>query len=239
MRLRQENIRLQAIEQRAQQDNLRVQELQQLVNFVGRSQKAPLLTARVLAGANGYFGHSLLIDAGNLNGIREGYAVHSASGLIGRIINTTDNTARVLLLSDAESRVPVAIGDNMYHGVLVGAGSELPRLLFTPEHAEIKEGDQVITSGAAGMLAAGLRVGHISRHEDSFRVHLASHAQKLRYVAIEQHAGPAAHLTEFFAAKALERQFEKGTAPPSQETERERLSKPFAGANLDLGAVSQ
>lgn len=231
VRLRRENIRLKALEDRMQLYNVRMQELQRLAKFISQDKQAPLLTARVLAGANGFFGHSLLLDVGSNNGIRHGYAVHNFTGLIGRIIDVTDDTARVLLLSDAESRVPVAVGDNMYHAILAGAGSQPPRLLFVPETAQIKDGDQVVTSGAGGVMAAGRLVGRVSVSADGFKVQLAAFNRKFRYVAIERYAGPAARLTDLLATKALERSAKHGVV--------KRQAAPFAGAQLNLKAAAQ
>jgi len=204
VRLRQENLRLRVAEKRALQDRTRMQEAQRAAELVGNNAKAPLLTARVLSGANGTFGHSLLIDAGCRNGIDADYSVQSSGRLIGRIVDVTDDTARVLLLSHPQSRTTVVVGNRMHPAILIGTGREFLILESSLTDAQIQDGDLVLTSGEDGVFSSGLRIGRVRKTPNGLRVQLAAHSQKIRYVAIERGIGPAAQTKTRDAAQSAE-----------------------------------
>ena len=231
-RLREENLNLRSMDERAQQDRARIEELQQLAMLVGPSQRMPLLVARVLAGANGYFGQSLLLQAGCRHGLDVGYAVYSSGGLIGRIVAVTEETARVRLLSDAQTFTHVVVGKDMHRAILAGAGGDLPRLTEITQSLKIKNGDLVVTSGIGGLFEAGLRIGRVVETEGGLRVQIIANRQKLRYVAIERHGVPMSHTVERSAGKydAVQR---------CRKISEDRRFKLLTGARLNAGATSR
>ena len=149
-------LRWQAIAQRLETENA---SLRQLLKVVPDPQEQ-YRSARVVADSAGAFARSVLVNAGSGVGVRKGQVVLTAEGLVGRVIATSPRGARILLISDLNSRIPVFVGQTRVRAVLAGDNSDRPRLIhIEPGVATIVPGDQVVTSGIAGAFPPGLPVG--------------------------------------------------------------------------------
>ncbi|MHA1536869.1 MAG: rod shape-determining protein MreC [Alphaproteobacteria bacterium] len=120
------------------------------------------IVARVIADPGRGYVRSLLIGTGASAGIRRGLAVVNARGMIGRVTEVGERSARVLLLVDINSRIPVRIERTRERAILAGNNSKTPRLLYLSELSQVRAGDRVITSGHDGVLPPGLPVGLVS-----------------------------------------------------------------------------
>lgn len=120
------------------------------------------ITARLIADVGSAFVKSLLVKAGHEDGVQKGQAVISGDGLLGRIIGSSEQTARVLLITDLNSRVPVIIEGSSYHAILAGRNSSSPVLEHLPNEADIQKGARIVTSGKGGLFPAGLPVGVVT-----------------------------------------------------------------------------
>ncbi len=123
---------------------------------------AGFVSARVVADTGGAFAHSLLINAGTGDGVRKGQAVVTGDGLVGRIAGVASRSARILLITDLNSRIPVLVEPSRIRAILAGDNSDRPRIIHTPPGAMISPGDRVVTSGHGGAFPAGLAVGHVT-----------------------------------------------------------------------------
>jgi rod shape-determining protein MreC len=124
------------------------------------------LSARVIADSAGAYARSLLIDAGSDEGVKRGDAVLGGRGLVGRITEVGRRTARVLLLTDLNSRLPVFIeAKEPLRAILAGDNSPRPTLRFFPAKAVIRPGDRVVTSGVGGLFPANLPIGVVTGFE--------------------------------------------------------------------------
>jgi rod shape-determining protein MreC len=74
--------------------------------------------------------------------------------------------ARVLLVTDLNSRVPVLIENEHARAVLAGDNSARPGLLYVEPQTAVKIGDRVVTSGDGGLFPPGLPVGTVAAIED-------------------------------------------------------------------------
>ncbi len=146
------------------------------------------IAARVLADPGGPYVRSLLIRAGNRDGIRKGRAVVTAEGLIGRVTEVGELTARVMLITDVNSRTAVVVGEFGERAILAGNNAELPRLVHVPRLAKIAPGDKVSTSGHDGVLPPGLPVGEVADSDErGFRVKPFVGSQNYGFVRIIDH----------------------------------------------------
>lgn len=160
-RLRAENERLlrwEAVALRLEQEN---QVLRNLLNYAP-SPEARSVSARVIADFGGSFAHSMLLYAGSRNGISKGAAVLSGEALVGRVIGVAARSARVLLVTDLNSRIPVMVAPEQTRAILAGDNSERPHLLHVMPETAIAPGDRVVTSGDGGVFPPGLPVGVVS-----------------------------------------------------------------------------
>lgn len=165
-RLREQNARLiqwQAVARRLEAEN---QSLRELMNFSDQGSVG-YVTARVIADTGGAFAHSLLVNAGSRAGIEKGQAVVTGDGLVGRISGVGSRSARILLITDLSSRVPVAIEPGRVRAILAGDNSDRPRLVRLPPGADLSPGDLVITSGHGGAFPVGLPVGVVASVSDA------------------------------------------------------------------------
>jgi rod shape-determining protein MreC len=94
--------------------------------------------------------------------------VIDAGGLLGQIIAVTPTTATVLLLTDPDHAVPVAVARSGVRLVAYGRGDRL-EIANVPLSSDVKVGDSLVTSGLGGRFPAGFPVGTIRtlRPDDS------------------------------------------------------------------------
>src|SRR5580658_2018852 len=161
----QENARLEAENQRLlqwQQTALNLaadnQQLRGLLKAVPDAAVS-FVTARVIANSGGAFVRMILIDAGAEDRVARGQAAITGEGLVGRLTEVGERAARVLLITDLNSRIPVTIESTHTPAVLAGDNSERPRLIYLPSADAVKVGDRVVTSGEGGVFPPGLPVG--------------------------------------------------------------------------------
>ncbi len=105
----------------------------------------------------------IIIDKGADSGISQGQAVLDAQGLFGQVVEVSNFTSRVLLITDRDHAVPVRISRNGVRGVAGGTGETDALVLENVSiSADIVEGDLVETSGLGGRFPAGYPVGVVS-----------------------------------------------------------------------------
>lgn len=158
--LRETNARLlewQAVAQKLENENRQLRALLGTVN----EPKTLGVSARVVADSGGAFAQSVLITAGARDGVAKGQAVVTGEGLAGRVTQAGYRSARVLLITDINSRIPVRVGEVGDRAILAGNNSPRPRLIFLGVKSALAPGDRVVTSGDAGAFPPGLPVGRV------------------------------------------------------------------------------
>jgi rod shape-determining protein MreC len=122
---------------------------------------ATFVTARVVADNGGAFVRTVLVTAGLRDGVRKGSVAMTGEGLVGRVAEVGEHSARVLLLSDISSRIPVTIERTRDQAILAGDNSDNPRLLYLPHGNALTPGDRIVTSTAGGAFPGGLPIGQV------------------------------------------------------------------------------
>jgi len=117
------------------------------------------VTACVVADAGGVYAKAVLLSVGPNHGIRKGEIALDERGLAGRVTEVGARTARVLLITDLNSRIPVILENSHAHAILVGTNGPRPRLIYWQEGSAPQEGERVVTSAEANALPANLPVG--------------------------------------------------------------------------------
>ena len=117
------------------------------------------IRARVALDHNSPYSKSLSINKGKKDGIIKGMTVFSQSYLIGTIIEANYFTARVLLITDLNSKIPVVLQDTGVNAILAGAGKKTDLTLeYLPDDIELLPNKIIYTSGKDGFLSSGLPV---------------------------------------------------------------------------------
>ena len=119
------------------------------------------VTAPVVADAGGVYAKAVLLAIGPNHGIRRGEIALDEAGLVGRVTEIGARTARVLLITDLNSRIPVVLESSRAHAILVGTNGARPRLMYWPEGSRPQEGERVVTSAEANTFPANLPVGTV------------------------------------------------------------------------------
>ncbi len=117
------------------------------------------VTARVVADAGGVYARAVLLSAGPNHNIVKGQIALDDRGLVGRVTELGNRSARVLLITDINSRIPVVLESSRARAILAGTNGARPRLMFWPEGVQPAEGERVVTSAEANAFPAGLPVG--------------------------------------------------------------------------------
>jgi rod shape-determining protein MreC len=103
----------------------------------------------------------LTIDRGSSSGIQKGQVVVSQGLLVGKITETTTNTAKVYLITDFNSAVPVVDQETRATGLIRGDRGFGLKLEMVPQTDALKQGDTVISSGFGGEYPKGLVIGKV------------------------------------------------------------------------------
>ena len=144
------------------------------------------IIGKVLVDKKSPFLRSVIINRGSKDGVELGMAVMDKSYLIGKVVEVSFTTSRVLLLSDLNSKVPVDIMPNNIQSILYGTGSNEGVIQYTRQQELIKENAIVFTSGAGGLFKSGIPIGKIFNDSSNNKTFVGffSDFSQLRYVKI-------------------------------------------------------
>jgi rod shape-determining protein MreC len=189
-RLREENARLLQWYELAQSMRDRMERYDRLL-ALNPDPGVDVVAARVVADFDGPFVKARLLNAGATHGVAPGYAVLAERGLVGRIVAVGERSARVLLLGDINSRVPVMVERHDARAILSGDNTDAPRLDFLPVGHGVATGDRIVTSGDGGELPRGLPVGEaFADGSGAWRVRLFAEEAAFDYVRVVRFAFP-------------------------------------------------
>lgn len=165
------------------------------LNKVKLSPKLSYISGVVLADSGSPFRQSALINIGS-TAIQDGWAVMDGLGLVGRISGVGKNSARVIFITDSNSRVPVTIKPSDQRAILHGDNSLLPPLDFLENFDQVQPGDRVVTSGDGGVMPAGLLAGQVTRGADGrLRVRLSADYRRMEFLRVIRYT-PTAPIKE-------------------------------------------
>lgn len=156
---------------------------------------ARAIGAQLVLDSGGPFTRTLVANAGAEHGVRIGYIAVNESGLVGRVVSVGRRSARILLLDDYNSRIPVMGAHSRVRAIMVGQAAEPPQLLTRPFAVEaprldfegqgLRVGEPIITSGDGGLFPRGVRVGAARLGADGrWRVALPAASAGLDFVRI-------------------------------------------------------
>ena len=117
----------------------------------------------------GYWYNTLVIDKGSKNGIKEGDAVITNQGLIGKIINVSNFSSTIMLLTsdDVSNKISIKItsDDGKHYGLLIGYDikENIYNIEGITDSDKIEEGDIVSTTGLTDYFPSGILIGTVSK----------------------------------------------------------------------------
>ncbi len=138
------------------------------------------------------FANRLTLNKGKNHGVFVGQPVIDADGVIGEVIEVGSDNSRAILLTDANYAIPVENVRTGARGIAAGIGKRFElELQHVPNTIDVKEGDELVTSGLDGHYPAGYSVGYISYIEHApgepfarVSVKLSTHTENSRQILL-------------------------------------------------------
>lgn len=134
--------------------------LRELLGYVSANKKEGIL-APIVGRSADHWWHQITLGRGSATGIKEGDIVTAPGGLVGRIVSVTNNTSRVLLISDPTSRVGVTISRSRYMGIMRGQSGNRAIMQFFERVPDVRRGDMVATSSVSQLFPSGVPIGKV------------------------------------------------------------------------------
>ncbi|PZO76915.1 MAG: rod shape-determining protein MreC [Sphingomonas taxi] len=168
--VKQENVALRADRERTRALLMRARtiaydnrRLRSLLAIRDRSPE-PVVTARLVSSSASSGRRFALLNAGRWSGVKPGMPVRGPDGLIGRVVETGPNAARVLLLSDGDSIVPVRRTRDGLPAIAAGRGDGMIDIRsVNATNVRFNAGDLFVTTGTGGIYGPGVPVARVTR----------------------------------------------------------------------------
>ena len=140
-------------------ENLR---LRQLLNATELLMQSVLVT-EVIGVSPNPANHFVTVNRGRDDGVYVGQPVLDAEGLMGQVIEVFDSYSKVILITDLNHALPVQVLRNGMRSVAEGTSDyNQMSLRFVSPTVDIREGDQLVSSGLGGRFPVGYPVGTVS-----------------------------------------------------------------------------
>ncbi len=153
--------KIQELEARVQELESQNQNLQKLLNYVKSKPNDKGVVAPIIARSPDHWWEQILLGQGSNEGIKQNDLVMGPGGLVGRVSHVTPNTSKVLLVSDPNSRMGVAVSRTREMGFLRGKNDNEGVMEFFENIPTVKVGDVVVTSAFSQLVPAGWPVGKV------------------------------------------------------------------------------
>ena len=164
-----------------EQENARLLDL----NKVRLDPDLTRVTGVVLADSGSPFRQSVLLNVGALDGILDGWATMDGLGLVGRISGVGAKSSRVILLTDASSRIPATIEPSGQSVLIVGDNTLAPPIDFIENPELVRPGDRIVSSGDGKVFPPGLLIGQVAKDPGGrLRVRLAADYERLKFLRV-------------------------------------------------------
>ena len=125
--------------------------------------------AEVVSATRGDVARRLTIGAGTRSGVAVKDVVYCAQGLVGQVSSVGPWTSVVTPLVDRDGGAGAFVSRSGAQGLVVGNGSDVPKILYLPLNADIRAGDLLLTSGTGQSEGAiyprGIVIGHVLKVE--------------------------------------------------------------------------
>lgn len=181
--LREENEQMLYLQNKVHTLEVENRLLSKLLNY-SPPMDAKYISAKIIAELGDDFTHTLIIYVGDAK-VKKGQVVLASESVIGRIDGVGGKYAKVILLNDISSKIPVAIERTRARGILSGNNTRFPQLIFTKSTADIQEGDLVVTSGVGGIFPADLPIGFVNSIKGSdINIETISDLDRVEYVRV-------------------------------------------------------
>jgi rod shape-determining protein MreC len=130
-----------------------------------------IVAARLVNSSSSSTRRYATLNAGSWQGVKRGQPVRDPAGLIGQVIETSPNSARVLLLADPESIVPVRRTRDGLPAIASGRGDgQIDIRSASVATMGFQAGDVFVTSGTGGVFPPDIPVARVLRTQGDIAI---------------------------------------------------------------------
>jgi len=124
-------------------------------------QQYKYISAKVISNSISRRNNYLKLNKGQLHGIKEDMAVVASNGIVGQVIEVSDNFSSVMSILNTNARVSAKLKTSNQVGSLYWEGEDyqMGKLVDIPSHVRFNVGDTVVTSGYSYTYPEGQVVG--------------------------------------------------------------------------------
>jgi rod shape-determining protein MreC len=158
---RLEDARILELQQRLVELESQNEELKRVLGYTTENKQSQGIIAPVIGRSSDHWWQQITLGRGSRDGINEGDIVMAPGGVVGRIVDVTASTSRVLLLSDPSNQVGVSISRSRSMGYMRGQAGNRAVMEFFDKVPDVKRGDAVATSAFSQLFPAGLPIGRV------------------------------------------------------------------------------
>lgn len=136
----------------------------QVTDTLGQIRYA-YIVARVVNNSVNQKNNYITINKGSAHGITKDMAVFSPDGVVGIVVQVSNNYATIQSLLHRNSRVSASLEHSQVFGSLMWGDNYDARksvLMEIPNHVEVKEGEEVFTSGYSSLFPPGVKIGKVA-----------------------------------------------------------------------------
>ena len=182
-----------------QQERARAERAQQLEKLLGfqREQSVDTIAAGVIGASASLDFRGITIDRGSTHAVIANMAVIAPAGLVGRVVTPTAHASKVQLMIDRNAAAGALVERTRAQGIVVGTGTDtVLRMDFVAATADVKVGDNIITSGVDGIYPKGFIIGKVEQVENgngiykAIRVRPSVEFNRLEDVLVVKTPGP-------------------------------------------------
>lgn len=133
------------------------------------------ITVRVIANSFDSHAKTFNVNAGSENGIRAGQILVNEDGIIGKVIDVTNSTSKVLAVIDPNSRIPAIFTNSRTQSLVSGISlsNDILKPIFTTKDFEVEDGEPVLTSGEGDLIPYGILIG-FAYHDEKGKIFIKS-----------------------------------------------------------------
>jgi len=159
-RLRKRILALEVERQRLLEAEATNRKLQKLLDFRVQLPGKPV-TASIIANSASSWFQGCILDKGSADGVHKDMAVVTPLGIVGKVVSVTGRSAKVILLTDANSGIDVMVQRSRSRGIVSGSLDSGTVLKYMKRSEDVQVGDRLITSGLDGVFPKGLLAGTV------------------------------------------------------------------------------
>lgn len=141
--------------------------LRSLLSFKEQSPYK-LVASRIIGRSPDNWSSVIIIDKGRHHGIIKGMSVISPLGLLGRVVEDTLYTSKIMLINDPNFAVSGIIQRSRQEGLICGTLGNNLLMKYLPKDADINIQDTVVTSGFTPAYPKGILIGNVVEMGEEF-----------------------------------------------------------------------